>query len=161
VEDGHYGTTRLDGLNFSLLCDWPGAIHEGNGQGLALIDERADQAQREAIASLLSGTVGGPWAIVVQNTLTKVHGPKFVPYEVKVAAQQSVVRAGDSLTLEMEPIRNRVTGAEAHPRIVLPEGFIFKEGTLASSRLFQVRDGISYEYSGKNTSVAAFEYQAP
>ena len=49
IDEGRYGETRLDGLNFSVAADWPGAIHEGHGEALILIDERADAAQREAL----------------------------------------------------------------------------------------------------------------
>ena len=31
VEDGRFGETMLDGLNFTVVVKWPGAIHEGNG----------------------------------------------------------------------------------------------------------------------------------
>ena len=45
VDHGLYGDLRLDGLNFSVFVNWPGAIHEGGGEALLLIDERADRAQ--------------------------------------------------------------------------------------------------------------------
>lgn len=160
VEQGSYGDTRLDGLHFTVACDWPGAIHEGNGEAVVLIDERADESQRAAIQELISGKLGGPWAIV-STTLTKVHGPLFVPYEVKLDGIRSEVRAGNALELVMEPIRNRVTGAEVHPRIVLPEGFIWKDGEVAASMSFHIHDGVSYDHSGKYTAVAPFEYSGP
>jgi hypothetical protein len=53
VREGSCGDTELDGLNFSIYVNWPGAIHEGNGEALILIDERADDRQREAIATLV------------------------------------------------------------------------------------------------------------
>ena len=56
------------------LRNWPGAIHEGNGEALVLVDERADAAQRAAIDTLLDGKVGGPWE-VLGWTWPKVHGP--------------------------------------------------------------------------------------
>src|SRR5436309_12870727 len=46
IEDGAFGETKLSGLHHSLYCDWPKAIHEGNGVGTALIDDRADAKQR-------------------------------------------------------------------------------------------------------------------
>ena len=58
VDRGSYGTVALDGLNFSVYAKWPGAIHEGNGEALILIDERADGPQRKAIEELLDGKIG-------------------------------------------------------------------------------------------------------
>src|SRR5439155_1301671 len=49
IEKGRYGGTALDGLNFSVFADWPGAIHEGGGRAVAYVDERADEAQEQAL----------------------------------------------------------------------------------------------------------------
>jgi hypothetical protein len=61
VDRGTYGDVRLDGLCFSVYANWPGAIHDGNGEALLLLDERADVPQRAAIETLLDGKIGGPW----------------------------------------------------------------------------------------------------
>jgi hypothetical protein len=160
VVDGRYGDTALDGLNFTLAGDWPGAIHEGNGEALTLVDERADEAQRRAIHTLLGGQVGGPWAII-GRTLSKIHGPLFVPYEVHLDGVQSRVRAGHALELSLQPIRNPVTGAEVHPRVVLPQGFVWKEASIAASKAFWLRDGIGFDHTGKYAALAPFEYSGP
>jgi hypothetical protein len=59
VEQGSYSDVKLNDLNFSVYVNWPGAIHEGNGEALILIDEHADQAQRTAIEMLVGGNSGG------------------------------------------------------------------------------------------------------
>src|SRR5690606_37005189 len=45
IERGSYGNVSLDGLNCSVYVNWPGAIHEGNGEALILVDAAADQEQ--------------------------------------------------------------------------------------------------------------------
>src|SRR5205085_9016393 len=57
VEEGRFGETPLDGLAFTVIVKWPGAIHEGGGEGVVLVDERADDAQLEAVATLVGGDV--------------------------------------------------------------------------------------------------------
>jgi hypothetical protein len=161
VEEGTYGEVDLAGLSFSLFVNWPGAIHEGNGEGVAFVDEKADKEQREALEALLSGGVGGPWGILVTNTVSKLHGPEPAPYEIELSELSSSVRVGDAIELELEPVRNPVTGAELHPRAVLPEGMIFKDGALGASKKFWVHDGISYDHTGKYAAVAPFEYSGP
>ncbi|MGH8573966.1 MAG: DUF1326 domain-containing protein [Gammaproteobacteria bacterium] len=158
VAEGSHDDVRLDGLNFSLYADWPAAIHDGNGEALMLIDERADERQRETMRRFLAGQIGGPWAILV-NTFVRFHGPRFVPYEVALDEERSRVHAGDALELATEPIRNPVTGVEVHPRAVLPEGMIFKDGALISSSTFTVRGDVAYDHSGKYAAVAPFEYK--
>ncbi len=162
VDEGVYGASRFDGLNFSMIGDWPRAIHHGNGEVLLLVDERASEAQRAAIAALLAGKLGGPWGIL-SATITTYYGPHPVPYEVELNGAHSKVQAGPKLRLEMEPIRNPVSGADAFPQVVLPQGFVFKEADLASSRVFQVvmREGVRLESHGKYSAIAPFEYTGP
>lgn len=159
IEDGQFGDTSLKGLNATIAADWPKAIHEGNGEAIILIDEQADEAQRQALTALLAGQSGGPWAIV-GGTFTKVHPPRFVPYDLHLNGQHTSLRAGDVITLEMEPIRNPVTGAEVHPGTVLPEGFMFKEGKFASNKVFRVHDGVKYEHPGKYAAFGPFDYRS-
>ena len=45
----------LSGLNWALLCIFPGEIAEGNGKRQIIIDERADEAQRSALETIISG----------------------------------------------------------------------------------------------------------
>ena len=81
--------------------------------------------------------------------------------EVTLNGIHSAVRAGQHVEPEMTPARNPVTGAEAHPRILLPEGMIWKQGEVAKSKVFRVRNGISYDHTGQYAVVAPFEYRGP
>src|SRR3989304_7669467 len=62
IEEGHFGATRLDGLRFAMLLQWPGEIAEGNGRQQMIIDARADAAQREALRKILHGESTTPGA---------------------------------------------------------------------------------------------------
>ena len=160
VETGRYGDVPLDGLNFSVYANWPGAIHHGNGEGLILVDERADARQREAIDTLIGGHVGGPWG-VLGWTWPRVHGPFAVPYAVHLDGINSRITCGSYVEIEGGPIRNPVTGAEAHPGIVLPEGLVLKRGDLGASKRFVVKGGIEFDHSGQYTAIGPFEYSGP
>jgi hypothetical protein len=139
---------------------WPGAIHEGNGHALILVDDQADESQREAIETLVGGEVGGPWGVLAWTWPT-VDGPHAVRYELELAGLATRVKAGDMLEVEVEPIRNPVTGDAVHPGMVLPEGIIVKQADLGSSKLLRVSNGISYEHSGRYTALGPFAYQGP
>jgi hypothetical protein len=39
VREGHYGSTRLDGVRFAVAASWPGAIHQGGGTMQFAFDE--------------------------------------------------------------------------------------------------------------------------
>ena len=160
VEKGAFGDVRLDGLTFSVFVNWPGAIHEGNGEGVVLIDERADGAQRAKIETLVGGKVGGPWGVLAW-TWPKVHGPFSVSYELAFDGVNTRIKCGEIFEVEGAPIRNPVSGAESHPGVVLPEGIIFKRGDLGMSTRFKVTKGIEYDHSGKYLAVGPFAYAWP
>jgi hypothetical protein len=156
IEQGRYGDVELDGLTIAVFADWPGAIHEGNGKAMLLYDERADERQREALETLGRGEGGGPWGIFI-NTYELVRvGP--APFDLTLDGERSSYKIGDVAELRMEPIRNPVTGNEVRSGVVVPTGLVFNEGWCATSTLFRVNDGVSYDHTGKNTEWAPFEY---
>ena len=160
VEKGSLDGTTLDGLNFSVYANWPGAIHEGNGEALILIDERANAGQRAAIQELLAGKIGGPWGILGW-TWPKVHGPFDSAYELTFDGVNTRMKCGDYVEVEGGPIKNPVTGAEAYPGVVLPQGLIFKQGALGATTRFRVAGGVEYDHSGQYLAVGPFEYAWP
>jgi len=160
VENGSYMNTTLDGLNFSVYVNWPGAIHEGNGEALILIDQQATDEQRSAIERLIGGEVGGPWGVLAW-TWPKIHGPYSVAYDVAFDGVHTRITCGDHVTVQSAPIRNPVTGAEVHPAVVLPEGIIFKGGQLGMTEHFRVTNGIEYDHSGKYMAAGPFDYTWP
>lgn len=160
VDEGHYDEIGLDGINFSLYANWPGAIHEGNGEALILVDERTDEGQREAIATLVGGDVGGPWGVLAWTWPT-VSGPHAVPYEIELAGLDTRLRVGDAVELELTTMKNPVTGAETRAGVVLPTGIVLKEAELGASATFRVQDGISYDHSGQYSAIGPFAYEGP
>jgi hypothetical protein len=160
VDRGSVGDLPLDGLNFSVYANWPGAIHEGNGEAVVLIDARADAGQRSAIETLLSGTVGGPWGILGW-TWPKVHGPYAVSYDLAFDGMKTRLTCGEYLSIECGPIRNPVNGAESYPSVTLPQGIIFKHGDLGATTQFRLSKGIAYDHSGRYMALGPFEYGWP
>jgi hypothetical protein len=161
IEQGSHGDLRLDGLNIGLYCNWPAAIHEGNGIGAYLIDEGAGEPQRAALRGLLEGTGGGPWGIF-RKTLTELHGPRYVRYEVDEKTKLPRVMAADALEVELEYILNPVTKETIHPRIALPEGLVVKEAALVGTKHFTLKDDhVSYDHSGRYAAFGFYQYFGP
>jgi hypothetical protein len=161
IEEGLYGDLRLDGLHAGLYADWPKAIHEGDGVAMYLIDERADQAQRAALRTLVEGQAGGPWA-VFRKTFRELHGPQFVRFTVDMQDQLPRVRVEGVVEIATEFIRNPVTKETVHPRLALPEGLIVKEASLLGSSRFVVSHAnVQYDHSGKYAAQGFFQYFGP
>jgi hypothetical protein len=137
IDQGHYGSTSLDGLRIAAIFKWPGPIHEGNGEAIAFVDENADAAQREALLKIMTGQDTAPFATmfaVYASTVTTMHNPVFTPIylELDVDGRRGRVMVKGYIDTVGEPIRNKVTGAESRAQIVLPEGFEYAVAEIGS-----------------------------
>ncbi len=145
VEDGAYKGVGLNGLKVFLAVKWPGAIHEGDGTVAIYIDENASQEQRDALVQIVSGQAGGPPFEILAGTFTKIVGPRFVPIDLTIDGKNTSVTVGEHVKMSFESIRNPVTGDETNSKVVLPKGFIFKEGDQYSVKVCRVQDGDDFD----------------
>ena len=137
VEEGYFSDVRLDGLRFAGTYRWPGPVHEGKGSYQVVIDERITDPQRDALFAILSGEEQEPTTVfnIYGATMETEYDPIFAPikFEWDMEARTGWVSVPDVLEARFEPIRNPVTGEPHRARIVLPEGFEFREAEMASS----------------------------
>lgn len=138
IVSGHHGDVRLDGLRAIGILKWPGPIHEGRGKAFMIIDERANEPQREALLRILSGEDTEPgktvWNVFA-STVEQVFDPIFaaIDMSIDVDARRGYARVGDGMVdLKAEPILNPVTGAEHRARIDLPDGFEYTVAEMGS-----------------------------
>lgn len=153
IEEGYFDEVSLAGLNVACTFAWPGPIHEGGGQCQAFIDERASDAQRQALLTILSGQEQEPTAFfaIFASTVQTMHAPQFVPVEVHTdrAALTASIHVPGVLDGRAEPIRNPVDGSVHRARLVLPEGFEFGETDCASAT-FNCSGTVKLDYAGRN-----------
>lgn len=128
IEEGRHGDTDLSGLRIAMILAWPGPIHEGRGQVVPIVDERADDAQREALLRIMSGldTLEGATIFqVFSATFETVHEPVFaeIGLELDVDGRSARLSIPGLIDARGEPIVNPVTGEEHRARINLPDGF--------------------------------------
>jgi hypothetical protein len=137
IEEGHFGDVRLDGLIVGARYRWPGAVHEGGGVVQGFIDERATDAQREALFAILGGKEQEPTTPfnIYGSTIAKELDPIFGKLEFACDLDGRTGRfvVPGVLELEAVPIRNPVTGKPHRAQIVLPEGFEFRSAEMASA----------------------------
>ncbi|AHC82014.1 MULTISPECIES: DUF1326 domain-containing protein [Pseudomonas] len=153
IEEGYFDEVSLAGLNVACTFAWPGPIHEGGGQCQAFIDERANDAQRQALLTILSGQEQEPTAFfaIFASTVQTMHAPQFVPVEVHTdrAALTASIHVPGVLDGRAEPIRNPVDGSVHRARLVLPQGFEFGETDCASAT-FNCSGAVKLDYAGRN-----------
>jgi hypothetical protein len=128
IDRGRHGDTVLDGLKIAMILAWPGPIHEGRGQVVPIVDERASAEQRGALLRIMSGLDTDPGATIFSvfaTTFDKVHDPVFAPidFTVDVDARSAKIDVPGWIESRGEPIRNPITGEESRVQITLPDGF--------------------------------------
>ena len=128
IREGKFGDTDLGGVRFAEIVSWPGPIHEGDGTIQLVVDETADDAQREALLQISSGQNGGSYFEIFSSVLPHVREPSFAPISIESDREKrrGTVRVGDMGEVDIEPIKNPVTGDEHRVRIDLPDGFEYK-----------------------------------
>ena len=139
IDQGKHGDTVLDGLKIGAIFKWPGAIHEGNGEALAFVDERADAAQSDALLRIMTGQDTDPFATmfaVFASTIETMHEPLFVPIDFSIDVEGRTARLDIDEHVEMvgQPIRNPVSGDPVRAQICLPDGFEYEVAEVGDGR---------------------------
>lgn len=91
IREGNYGEVKLDGLNLVGITEFEGNIWDEDvraDMGM-IIDERADDAQREALQTIFGGQVGSWPQMFAENVLGKMLGMEFAPIELEIADDAS------------------------------------------------------------------------
>ena len=161
IDEGHFGDVDLSGLKWAAMFAWPEAIHFGHGEAFIVIDERADEAQRNALLTILSGQETEPGATIFNvfaTTLEKVHEPAFLPIEFEADIERRTGRVAISgiVDTRVEPIRNPVTGAEHRARVTMPEGFEYREAEYASGST-EAQGPVGLSWGGRHAHLAMLD----
>ena len=148
IEEGHFNNTRLDGLDWALLLYWPGEIAEGNGTEQAIVDERADPDQREALRKILHGesTPGTTHFFIYNSTMSKVLDTLFAPIDlsIDVEGRTATLKIPDLVESTGKPIISSFSGEPVRSRIELPEGFEYTVAEMGNGNS-TVRAGIELD----------------
>src|SRR5467141_1103520 len=162
IDAGSYGDTALDGLSFALVIRSGKVMADGNWVFAGVVDERADDAQRRALADIVGGQAGGPPAFIRENLVSDFRGVEFKPIEFTLdGLKRSTVIPG-VLTFEIEGVASRNRSGEpfyidntAHPAN--------RRLALARARKTEVQGfGLSLSLAGKgnNGHFAPFAWAA-
>lgn len=157
ITRGHFENTKLDGLTFIVTVNFPGPLHEGNGQAQPIIDERANAEQREALFHIMSGkqSAEGTLFHIFSLIVSQMHDPIFAPVEFQFDKDSRTARLvfTGALETQVQPIKNPVTGAPHRIRVVMPEGFEHIEGEIASADISST-GAIRFETKGTHSTLA-------
>jgi hypothetical protein len=135
IVEGHFNGTPIGGLKWSLLCRYPNEIAEGNGKRQIVIDERANEVQRKALETIISGEACKPLSnhfSVFGSLCTEFFETLFLPIELDLDLEGRTARVSIPGLIESsgKPIVNAFNGEPFHIALARPAGsfeFIYGE----------------------------------
>jgi hypothetical protein len=138
IEQGNFGEINLDGLRIAGVYSWPGPVHEGDGRIQLIIDESADDQQRDALIRIMNGEETEPmatmWAVYSAMSPNKLEPlSKSIDISIDVENRTGRISVPDVFETKGEPIRNVVTGDIQRARIDLPHGFKYEIAEMGSA----------------------------
>src|SRR5579862_9569057 len=107
IDDGHSGSTRLDGLKFALVIRSGKVMADGNWIFAAVVDEAADPAQRQALSAIAAGEAGGPPSVIRQNLVKDFRGVLYKPIEFTMAVLTRRAMIPELVSFEIEGVASR------------------------------------------------------
>jgi hypothetical protein len=157
IDRGHCEGVRLDGLKVVATFYFPRAIHHGEGVMQPIIDERADEAQRDALFYILSGEDQAPgtmfkiFSIIIETIKTPLFAP--IVFDWDLEKRRARIEVPQSLSATSEPIRNPVTDKEHRMLTVLPDGWVFHEAESAAG-FAKSTGAIKFDLQRRHSSLA-------
>jgi hypothetical protein len=157
IDKGHCEDVSLDDLIVVGTFYFPRAIHHGGGVFQPIIDERASEAQREALFYIMSGedqpigTMFQIFSVIVET----IKEPLFtkIDFDWDLAARRARIEIPDNLRAHSEPIRSPVTDQEHRTMTALPNGWVFHEAEHASG-FTKSTGAIKFDLSRRHSSLA-------
>jgi hypothetical protein len=127
IVEGHFNDAPLAGLNWAALYKWPGEIKDGDGKRQIIIDERADEAQRVALETIISGGACEPLSnlfSVFASTCSESCETLFLPIYLEASLELRTARVDipGIMRSSGRPIIDEFTGQPFHIALARPSG---------------------------------------
>jgi hypothetical protein len=136
----------------------PAAIHLGNLTTVVIVDERADERQRQAIEAMINNAP--PFSVFFSLT-SNFLGFRYAPFEVHLDGIRSRITIPRIYELELTPMTNPVTGEIELATLLKPTGFTSQQSELCTTTVERFStEGLSYDHSGRYGEFAPFEYRS-
>ena len=166
IDQGHFGHVDLGGLKFAGAAYWPGRIDEGDGHIVPIIDETADEDQRQALLTIMSGQAGGTLFEIFSAMCPHVREPVFVPidFEFDIESRKGRLKAGDIVESTVESLSSIGSDEPYRIQVRIPGGFEYTgdnhDAETALSKTLKVSGGgeLDYEHELSHSSMALVEH---
>jgi hypothetical protein len=158
IDKGYFAEVGLDGLNVALACHAAGNMIEGGWRAALYLDQRADDAQTQALTAIFTGQAGGHPSVLAAF-VEDLWGIRKVVIDYREQGDSRSLSIPDVAEADIQSIRG-ITGGEAAisspPLCVVPS----HPAVVAKSSRYRYSDyGESWTFSERNGFHSAFVYQ--
>jgi hypothetical protein len=122
IDKGHCGDVKLDGLAFALVIRSGRVMADGEWVLGVVIDEKADEAQRDALGAIAGGQAGGIPARIREVLVSDFRGVEVRPIEFRMDGLQRSASIPGLLEFAIEGVASRANNGDplyldntAHP----------------------------------------------
>ena len=158
IDEGHLDDLEINDLNVSMFLQAPGLLTEGGFKVALYVDERASEAQCDAITQMYTGKLGGHLAVVA-SLVGEVVSVKQAPIEYSVNGKTRSLKVGDGIG---ESVVEEVEGADGGPVLVSNPPLAIAPGndiTISNTVKVSYNDnGISHSHEGTVSLASNFAY---
>lgn len=159
IDTGESDGVDLSGLNLCMIADAPALMSEGNWKAAVVVDEKADEAQANALAAIFGGQVGGPLGDLAP-LIGEMVGSSSAPFEYVNDGFTHSVKVGEMVDMTAQDFVSPLDGTGKGIRV---SGAGFPADTLAAGTATKSKVdafGLTWDNTGKNTFSAAFAWSA-
>jgi hypothetical protein len=162
ILEGECDGVSLAGARFATAFAWPGPIHRGHGRAVVYLDEQATPEQRAALERIATGEAGpGGYFEIFRSTCDERPSVMAGPMRFEMNGRRARLDLPALGHVEVGPIISDMDGSEANARLVVPDGFIFKDAVIANVDSGAVRGGgLEFAYQGSSAFISQVTYNA-
>jgi hypothetical protein len=159
IDRGNFEDVSLDGLNVAFAIHSPGHMMEVEWKAAIYLDDRATQAQKEALTKIFSGHAGGHPAIMASH-VGEILGVKSVTIDYQAQGKRRSLQIPNIAEAEIEAITGQdgtAVSVNNHPLAVAPK----HPAVVSKSKQLNYQDyDLAWNISQKNGFFSPFSYQA-
>lgn len=157
ITQGQFEAVDLGDRNVAIALHSPGPMAEGNWKVVLYIDQRADEAQQEALSRIFGGQAGGHPELLA-TFIGEVLAVEHLPIQFEVEKGHRHLKLGQSANTEITALEGQ-NGAEVtihhHPLAVAPgESLVVAKSQSLLHRAY----GINIDLSERSAFYSPFAY---
>lgn len=160
IDRGTINGTDVAGHTIAMFAHIPGNVLKGNWKVAAFVDDKASDAQQEAILNAITGKLGGPLADQAQ-LIGEVMSVERAPIEIDVTKVNGSIKVGNAITAELVGLSGATGQTTLHDSIF--SNIPGSPAYVGKSTRYQVNlqeKGYTLDISGKNAVHGTFRFIA-